>query len=180
MKQNTHTRIRRDSLITLLQKVVGIATSQPARQAARLQLAFHAVFCLLLWVAASFRVKRSGVLKKSVHPFIRLSVRPSVYPSVPRFSRRLFSLDLLFSSFWPLGSLPTACCVSHVALRANNQYDSYIRSLCMAIKWDAKGGKSGATFSKTADERFVVKYITKTELQMFNDCAAQWVRLWWG
>ncbi|CAM9508974.1 unnamed protein product, partial [Ectocarpus sp. 13 AM-2016] len=49
--------------------------------------------------------------------------------------------------------------------------DSYIRSLCMTTKWDAKGGKSGATFSKTADERFVVKYITKTELQMFLDCA---------
>lgn len=51
--------------------------------------------------------------------------------------------------------------------------DSYIRSLCMTTKWDAKGGKSGATFSKTADERFVVKFITKTELQMFLDCALQ-------
>lgn len=50
---------------------------------------------------------------------------------------------------------------------------SYIRSLCMTTKWDAKGGKSGATFSKTADERFVVKFITKTELQMFLDCALQ-------
>eukprot|EP00903_Cladosiphon_okamuranus_P005970 g5894.t1 len=47
----------------------------------------------------------------------------------------------------------------------------YIRSLCMTAKWDAKGGKSGAKFSKTADERFVVKFITKTELQMFLDCA---------
>jgi 1-phosphatidylinositol-3-phosphate 5-kinase len=36
---------------------------------------------------------------------------------------------------------------------------------------DAKGGKSGAAFSKTADSRFVVKYITRTELQMFLDCA---------
>ena len=44
----------------------------------------------------------------------------------------------------------------------------------MTAKWDAKGGKSGgATFSKTADERFVVKFITKTELQMFLDCALQ-------
>lgn len=51
--------------------------------------------------------------------------------------------------------------------------DRYIRSLCMTTKWDAKGGKSGATFSKTADERFVVKFITKTELQMFLDCALQ-------
>ena len=50
---------------------------------------------------------------------------------------------------------------------------SYVHSLCMAMKWNAKGGKSGATFSKTADERFVVKYITKTELEMFVNCAPQ-------
>ncbi|CAM9117073.1 unnamed protein product, partial [Discosporangium mesarthrocarpum] len=49
--------------------------------------------------------------------------------------------------------------------------DSYIQSLSMAMKWDAQGGKSGATFSKTSDERFVVKSISKTELQMFLDVA---------
>lgn len=51
----------------------------------------------------------------------------------------------------------------------------YIRSLSASTKWDAKGGKSGATFSKSADGRFVVKYISKTELQMFTDCALRCV-----
>lgn len=60
-----------------------------------------------------------------------------------------------------------------VTLRVLSVDDRYIRSLCMTNKWDAKGGKSGATFSKTGDERFVVKFISKTELQMFLDCALQ-------
>ncbi|CAM9558075.1 unnamed protein product [Chrysoparadoxa australica] len=52
--------------------------------------------------------------------------------------------------------------------------EGYAHSLGDASKWDAKGGKSGATFSKTADERFVVKYITRTELQMFLDSATSY------
>jgi len=47
----------------------------------------------------------------------------------------------------------------------------YIRSLLESQKWDASGGKSGATFARTADGRFVVKCISRTELQMFLDCA---------
>lgn len=49
--------------------------------------------------------------------------------------------------------------------------EGYIRSLGASAKWQAQGGKSGASFSKTMDGRFVVKYITRTELQMFLDFA---------
>jgi len=48
---------------------------------------------------------------------------------------------------------------------------SYIKSLATSVFWDANGGKSGAAFAKTADGRFVVKCISRTELQMFLDCA---------
>jgi 1-phosphatidylinositol-3-phosphate 5-kinase len=47
----------------------------------------------------------------------------------------------------------------------------YIESLCSAYSWAASGGKSGANFSRTADDRFVIKCISRTELQMFLDCA---------
>jgi hypothetical protein len=50
-------------------------------------------------------------------------------------------------------------------------HEHFVRSLSMSEKWDAKGGKSGALFYKTSDERFVIKHITKTELQMFLDFA---------
>lgn len=48
---------------------------------------------------------------------------------------------------------------------------SYVQSLASAHSWAASGGKSGASFSLTEDQRFVVKCISKTELQMFLDCA---------
>lgn len=41
----------------------------------------------------------------------------------------------------------------------------------MSARWGAQGGKSGAHFSKSMDERFVVKVISKVELQMFLDFA---------
>ncbi len=48
---------------------------------------------------------------------------------------------------------------------------SYIRSLSTSLSWAASGGKSGAAFSRTTDDRFVIKSISRTELQMFLDCA---------
>ena len=48
---------------------------------------------------------------------------------------------------------------------------SYVKSLATSFSWAANGGKSGASFAKTADGRFVVKCISRTELQMFLDCA---------
>jgi len=48
---------------------------------------------------------------------------------------------------------------------------NYIESLSSAYSWAASGGKSGASFARTSDERFVIKCISRTELQMFLDCA---------
>lgn len=48
---------------------------------------------------------------------------------------------------------------------------NFVRSLSASLNFAAFGGKSGASFSKTADDRFIVKSISRTELQMFLDCA---------
>ncbi len=48
---------------------------------------------------------------------------------------------------------------------------NFVRSLSASQLFNAVGGKSGAAFSKTADDRFIVKTISRTELQMFLDCA---------
>jgi len=48
---------------------------------------------------------------------------------------------------------------------------NYIESLSSAYSWAASGGKSGASFARTSDDRFVIKCISRTELQMFLDCA---------
>lgn len=47
----------------------------------------------------------------------------------------------------------------------------FVRSLAASRDWSAQGGKSGASFSKTSDDRFVSKCISKVELQMFLEFA---------
>jgi Phosphatidylinositol-4-phosphate 5-Kinase len=47
----------------------------------------------------------------------------------------------------------------------------YVESLCTTYSWAASGGKSGANFARTADDRFVIKCISRTELQMFLESA---------
>lgn len=56
-------------------------------------------------------------------------------------------------------------------LSAEEIEQSYIQSLSSAYSWTATGGKSGASFARTSDNRFVIKCISRTELQMFLDCA---------
>ncbi|MCD7454654.1 hypothetical protein HAX54_025548 [Datura stramonium] len=42
-----------------------------------------------------------------------------------------------------------------------------IRSLSRCKKWGAQGGKSNVFFAKTLDDRFIIKQVTKTELESF-------------
>jgi 1-phosphatidylinositol-3-phosphate 5-kinase len=48
---------------------------------------------------------------------------------------------------------------------------AYVQSLSSAFNWAASGGKSGASFARTCDNRFVIKCISRTELQMFLESA---------
>ncbi|XP_052199159.1 1-phosphatidylinositol-3-phosphate 5-kinase FAB1B isoform X2 [Diospyros lotus] len=43
----------------------------------------------------------------------------------------------------------------------------FIRSLSHCRKWGAQGGKSNVFFAKTLDDRFIIKQVTKTELESF-------------
>lgn len=49
--------------------------------------------------------------------------------------------------------------------------DEYIQSLALSATWSTQGGKSGASFSKSLDGRFVCKVISQLELNMFIDYA---------
>jgi len=49
--------------------------------------------------------------------------------------------------------------------------DEYIQSLALSATWSTQGGKSGASFSKSLDGRFVCKVISLLELNMFIDYA---------
>ncbi|KAK1939372.1 putative 1-phosphatidylinositol-3-phosphate 5-kinase FAB1C [Phytophthora citrophthora] len=47
---------------------------------------------------------------------------------------------------------------------------SFVFSISHVANWDANGGKSGASFYRTLDDRFVVKHISSTEMQSFLGC----------
>ncbi|XP_055916617.1 putative 1-phosphatidylinositol 3-phosphate 5-kinase [Eupeodes corollae] len=45
------------------------------------------------------------------------------------------------------------------------------RSLCRSVQWEARGGKSGSKFSKTLDDRFVLKEMTPKDIAIFENFA---------
>ncbi|XP_048487709.1 putative 1-phosphatidylinositol 3-phosphate 5-kinase [Plutella xylostella] len=49
--------------------------------------------------------------------------------------------------------------------------EGFIRSLAHCVPWAALGGKSGSTFCKTKDDRYVLKEMTKPEWQQFLEFA---------
>ncbi|KAI4344664.1 hypothetical protein L6164_011863 [Bauhinia variegata] len=55
-------------------------------------------------------------------------------------------------------ALRKTCCPSEL---------DFVRSLSRCKKWGAQGGKSNVFFAKTLDDRFIIKQVTKTELESF-------------
>uniref|UniRef100_A0A1D1XRI7 1-phosphatidylinositol-3-phosphate 5-kinase n=1 Tax=Anthurium amnicola TaxID=1678845 RepID=A0A1D1XRI7_9ARAE len=55
-------------------------------------------------------------------------------------------------------ALRRTCCPSEL---------DFIRSLSRCKKWGANGGKSNVFFAKSLDDRFIIKEVTKTELESF-------------
>jgi 1-phosphatidylinositol-3-phosphate 5-kinase len=49
--------------------------------------------------------------------------------------------------------------------------ERYIRSLSRCVTWLARGGKSGSVFCKTRDDRFILKQMSRYEVQSFNEFA---------
>ncbi|KAM6955949.1 1-phosphatidylinositol 3-phosphate 5-kinase isoform 1-T1 [Lycodopsis pacificus] len=49
--------------------------------------------------------------------------------------------------------------------------EEFIRSLSHCVNWQARGGKSGAVFYATEDDRFILKQMPRLEVQSFLDFA---------
>ncbi|KAI0523274.1 hypothetical protein KFK09_005669 [Dendrobium nobile] len=64
-------------------------------------------------------------------------------------------------------SLRKTCCPSEL---------DFIRSLSRCKKWGAQGGKSNVFFAKSLDDRFIVKQVTKTELESFIKFAPEYFK----
>ncbi|WOL19819.1 1-phosphatidylinositol-3-phosphate 5-kinase FAB1B-like isoform X2 [Canna indica] len=64
-------------------------------------------------------------------------------------------------------SLRRTCCPSEL---------DFIRSLSRCKKWGAQGGKSNVFFAKSLDDRFIIKQVTKTELESFIKFAPEYFK----
>ncbi|GER44471.1 1-phosphatidylinositol-3-phosphate 5-kinase fab1 [Striga asiatica] len=52
----------------------------------------------------------------------------------------------------------------------------FVRSLSRCRRWSAQGGKSNVYFAKSFDERFIIKQVTKTELESFEEFAPEYFK----
>ncbi|KAG0492469.1 hypothetical protein HPP92_005867 [Vanilla planifolia] len=64
-------------------------------------------------------------------------------------------------------ALRRTCCPSEL---------DYIRYLSRCKKWGAQGGKSNVFFAKSLDERFIIKQVTKTEIESFMKFAPEYFK----
>ncbi|ERN02155.1 1-phosphatidylinositol-3-phosphate 5-kinase FAB1B [Amborella trichopoda] len=64
-------------------------------------------------------------------------------------------------------ALRRRCCPSEM---------EYVASISRCKKWGAQGGKSKVFFAKTLDDRFIVKQVTKTELESFIKFAPEYFK----
>ncbi|KAI6677126.1 hypothetical protein NL676_037922 [Syzygium grande] len=76
-----------------------------------------------------------------------------------------FSVTCYFAK--QFDSLRRKCCPSEV---------DFVRSLSRCRRWSAQGGKSNVYFAKSMDERFIIKQVTKTELESFEEFAPEYFK----
>ncbi|XP_068661240.1 putative 1-phosphatidylinositol-3-phosphate 5-kinase FAB1C [Aristolochia californica] len=76
-----------------------------------------------------------------------------------------FSVTIYFAK--QFDALRKKCCPSEV---------DFLRSISRCKRWSAQGGKSNVYFAKTLDERFIIKQVTKTELESFEEFAPQYFK----
>jgi 1-phosphatidylinositol-3-phosphate 5-kinase len=76
-----------------------------------------------------------------------------------------FSVICYFEKYF--AALRKKCCPKDI---------DYMRSLSRCKRWSAQGGKSNVYFAKTMDERFIIKQVTRTELESFLEFAPRYFK----
>ncbi|XP_021610348.1 1-phosphatidylinositol-3-phosphate 5-kinase FAB1B isoform X2 [Manihot esculenta] len=113
-----------------------------------------------------------------------LSIHGSRSPllSDPLFHTKAMHARISFGDEGPQGkvkySVTCYCAKRFEALRricCPSELD-FIRSLSRCKKWGAQGGKSNVFFAKTLDDRFIIKQVTKTELESFIKFAPEYFK----
>ncbi|KAK4430292.1 putative 1-phosphatidylinositol-3-phosphate 5-kinase FAB1C [Sesamum alatum] len=76
-----------------------------------------------------------------------------------------FSVTCYFAK--QFDALRRRCCPGEV---------DFLRSMSRCRRWRAQGGKSNVYFAKSFDDRFIIKQVTKTELDSFEEFAPEYFK----
>ncbi|KAK6122362.1 hypothetical protein DH2020_043872 [Rehmannia glutinosa] len=95
-------------------------------------------------------------------PHVRISFEDE---SLTASGKVKFSVTCYFAK--QFDALRRRCCPSDL---------DFVRSLSRCRRWSAQGGKSNVYFAKTFDERFIIKQVTKTELESFDEFAPEYFK----
>uniref|UniRef100_A0A7N0UCP9 1-phosphatidylinositol-3-phosphate 5-kinase n=2 Tax=Kalanchoe fedtschenkoi TaxID=63787 RepID=A0A7N0UCP9_KALFE len=101
-------------------------------------------------------------LKPKKSPHLRITFEDE---SLIGGDKMKFSVTCYFAK--QFDSLRKKCCPDEV---------DFISSLCRCEKWRAQGGKSNVYFARSLDERFIIKQVTKTELDSFEEFAPDYFK----
>ncbi|KAL9671187.1 hypothetical protein QQ045_008753 [Rhodiola kirilowii] len=96
--------------------------------------------------------------EKNIDPLLRTTdshIRVSFMDDGP-LGKAKFTVTCYYAKRFE--ALRRICCPSEL---------DFVRSLSRCKKWGAQGGKSNVFFAKTLDDRFIIKQVTKTELESF-------------
>ncbi|KAK4484175.1 hypothetical protein RD792_011396 [Penstemon davidsonii] len=103
----------------------------------------------------------SSSTPKSSSPHVRISFEDDSNGG----GKVKFSVTCYFAK--QFDALRRRCCPSEV---------DFIRSLSRCKRWSAQGGKSNVYFAKSFDERFIIKQVTRTELESFDEFAPEYFK----
>ncbi|KAG0460976.1 hypothetical protein HPP92_020986 [Vanilla planifolia] len=103
---------------------------------------------------------------RDINELKELHFRFSFYDEHPvRGGKVKFSVTCYFAK--QFAALRKKCCPNDL---------DFIRSLCRCKKWNAQGGKSNVYFAKSLEERFIIKQVTRTEMDSFEDFAPEYFK----
>ncbi|XP_026438658.1 1-phosphatidylinositol-3-phosphate 5-kinase FAB1B-like isoform X2 [Papaver somniferum] len=128
---------------------------------------------------ASESLRSLGTMDSSI---LSMSGSRSSMISDPLVYTKTSHVRVAFSDDGPLGKVKYAVTCYYAkgfeALRRTccpSELD-FVRSLSRCSDWNAQGGKSNAYFAKSLDDRFIIKGLTKTELESFIKFAPEYFK----
>ncbi|KAL9269128.1 1-phosphatidylinositol-3-phosphate 5-kinase FAB1B-like protein [Drosera capensis] len=115
---------------------------------------------IMLSIQTSSSSSVSDTLPYQKSPHIRISFSDTFHREKVKYTVTCYHAKMF-------DALRKMCCPTEL---------DFVRSFSRCKKWGAQGGKSCVFFAKTLDDRFIIKQVTKTELESFLKFAPEYFK----